>query len=222
MNTLHTFPRASRLCLLLAAAAIAATALPAETVRNHFDTDTAMRVPGFFDFVVLGAPGPARWLILTDLNPPSAPNRLSQVEAKRPDDSIAAAVRRNYVFQDGSVSTYVKRGGSRAGLLLRMADDKNFLVLLVSPFSGDVVLTSYRDGKGTELGRGHAALAREWEKFSVVANGPALTVSFNDTKLFEAKDPKPATGKTGLVASGPGDASFDEFILEYDSAAKPQ
>lgn len=216
MSTLSTFARALRLCLLLATAvASAAAPLSAETVRNHFDTDSPMRVPGFFDFVVLGASGPARWLILTDLNPPSAPNRLSQVNEKRPDESIAAAIRRNYVFQDGSVSTHVKRGGSRAGLLLRMAGEKDFLVLLVDPASGDTVLTSYRDGKGTELGRGHAALGREWEKFSVAANGPALTVSFNDQKIFEAKDPKPVTGKTGLVAAGPGDASFDEFILEF-------
>ncbi|HEY1435304.1 MAG TPA: hypothetical protein VGG65_08000 [Thermoanaerobaculia bacterium] len=199
----------------LAAAALAAVPLTAETVRNHFDTDSPMRVPGFFDFFVLGQPGPARWLILTDLNPPSAPNKLSQVEAKRPADSIAAAVRRNYVFQDGSVSTYVKRGGSRAGLLLRMADEKNFLVLLVDAGSGDAVLTSYRDGKAAELGRGRAPLSREWEKFAVTAKGPSLTVLFNDQKIFEAADPKPATGKTGLAAAGPGDASFDEFILEF-------
>jgi hypothetical protein len=210
-----------RLGLLLVAAALAAAPVAAETVRNHFDSDTAMRVPGFFDFVVMGAPGPARWLILTDLNPPSAPNRLSQVNTKRPDDSIAAAVRRNYIFQDGSVSTYVKRGGSRAGLLLRMAGEQDFLVLLVDP-AGDAVLSSYRGGKATELGRGHAGVGREWEKFAVVASGASLTVLFDDAKLFEAKDPKPVAGKTGLVAAGPGDASFDEFILETgDPAPKP-
>jgi len=208
--------RALRLSCLAAAAAAAAP-LAADTVRNHFDTDTAMRVPGFFDFAVLGAPGPARWLILTDLNPPSAPNRLAQVNTKRPDDSIAAAVRRNYVFEDGSVSTYVKRGGSRAGLLLRMAGEKDFLVLLVDTNSGDVVLSSCRDGKLSELGRGRTKLDREWEKFAVVAKGPSLTVLFDDQKLFEAKDPKPVTGKTGLVAAGPGDASFDEFILEFSA-----
>ena len=200
---------------VLAAAAPAAAPLAAETVRNHFDTDTPMRVPGFFDFVVLGPQAPARWLILTDLNPPSAPNKLSQVDAKRPADSIAAAVRRNYVFQDGSVSTYVKRGAGLAGLLLRMADEKNFVVLLVDSGTGDAVLTSWRDGKASEIGRGHAAFARDWEKLAVTAKGPALTVLLNDQKLFEATDPKPATGKTGLVTAGPGDASFDEFILEF-------
>jgi hypothetical protein len=209
------------LCLFVAvAAALPAAPMAAETVRNHFDSDAAGRAPGYFDLVVLGAPGPARWIVLTDPNPPSAPNRLSQVETKRPDGSFAGAVRRTYAFQDGSVSTYIKKGGSRAGLLLRMAGEKDFLVLLVDSASGDAVLTSHRDGTATELGRGRAALAHEWEKFAVVASGPSLTVFFNEAKLFEAKDPKPVTGRTGLVAAGPGEASFDEFILEFAEPAK--
>ena len=200
--------------LLFAGLLLAAAVPAAEVVRNHFDMDSIGRPPGFFDLVVLGAPGPAHWLILADPNPPSAPNRLAQVERNRPADSIAAAMRRSYVFQDGTVSTYLKRGGGLAGLILRLADEKDFLVLLVDAGSGDAVLSSYRDGKATELGRGHARLDRGWEKFSVIASGPALTVLFNDQKLFEARDPKPVTGKTGLAAAGPGEASFDEFVLE--------
>jgi hypothetical protein len=215
MNFVHF---AARL-LVVSAALLAAAPSPAETVRNHFDTDSAMRTPGFFDLSVLTGPAPARWLILTDLNPPSAPNRLAQVEAKRPDDSIAAAIRRTYAFQDGTVSTYVKRGGSRAGLILRMADEKNFVVLLIDTMQGDVVLSSYHDGKAQELGREHVTLGREWEKFAVVAKGPALTVLFGERKLFDATDPKPASGRTGLAASGAGEASFDEFILEFVPAS---
>jgi hypothetical protein len=209
------------LALLLAGLLLAASVPAAEGVRNHFDTDSAGRGPGFFDFFVLGAPGPARWVVLADLNPPSAPNRLSQVTADRPTDSIAAAIRRSYVFQDGTVSTYIKRGAGLEGLILRMASEKDFLVLLVDSGSGDAVLSSWRDGKATELGRGRARMDRGWEKFSVVASGPALSVLFNDQKLFEAKDPKPATGKTGLAAAGPGEAGFDEFVLESADAPKP-
>lgn len=218
---MNTKMRRKPLPLLLAGLLTAGAAAAGEGVRNHFDTDTAGRAPGFFDLVVLGAPGPARWLILTDMNPPSAPNKLAQVNQGRPVDSIAAAIRRNYVFQDGTVSTFVKRGAGREGLVLRMADEKNFLVLLVDSGSGDAVLSAYRDGKAVELGRGHARMERGWEKFSVVAAGPTLTVLFNDQKIFEAKDPKPATGKTGLAAAGPGEASFDEFVLESADAPKP-
>src|SRR6185369_11996889 len=157
--------------LLLAGLLAAAVAVAGEGVRNHFDTDTAGRPPGFFDLVVLGAPGPARWLILTDLNPPSAPNKLAQVNQGRPVDSIAAAIRRSYVLQDGTVSTFIKRGAGLEGLILRMADERNFLVLLVDSSSGNAVLSAYRDGKATELGRGHAPMERGWEKFSVVAAG---------------------------------------------------
>ena len=188
----------------------------AETIRNHFDTDSMMRAPGFFDLVVLGPnPAPARWLVLADPNPVSAPNRLAQVELKRPVDSIAAAVRRTYAFEDGQVTAFLRQGGSREGLLLRMADEKNYLVLMVDTATGEAVLSSWRDGKPSELGRGRATFARNWEKFGVAAHGAALTVTFNDQKLFEAADPHPVTGRTGLVAAGPGEASFDEFVLEF-------
>jgi hypothetical protein len=206
--------------LLLAAITLSAATLSAERVRNHFDADTMGRAPGFFDFAIVGAPGPARWLILIDENPPSAPNTLQQVDAKRPADSIAAAVRRNYVFRDGTVSTFVRRQPGHAGLILRMADDRNLLVLLVDTATGSAVLTSYRDGKATELGHGQASLARSWEKFTVTASGPELSVLFDDRKLFDATDPKPVSGKTGLATAGPGTAAFDEFILET-AEAKP-
>ncbi len=215
MNVAHWILRRTAVSALLGLVLGAAPGA-AETIRNHFDSDSIMRAPGFFDLVVLGPdPAPARWIVLTDVNPPSTPNKLAQVESKRPVDSIAAAVRRTYSFDDGRVTTFVKRGGSRAGLLLRMTDEKNFLVLLVDTMSGDVVLTAYRDGKPEDLGRGHAAFSREWEKFGVSAQGPALTVLFDDKTLFQATDSKPAVGRTGLVAAGPGEASFDEFVLEF-------
>jgi hypothetical protein len=197
---------------------LAPSAAHAEKVRNHFDSDTIMRPPGFFDLLILGAPGPAKWLVLSDPNPPSAPNRLAQVDTKRPADSIAAALRRNAVFQDGTVSTFVKRGAGREGIVLRLKDEKNFLVLLVDA-SGDVALIAYRDGKPAELGRGHRALERPWEEYSVKAEGSRLTVSFNDDQLFEATDPHPVSGRTGLAAAGPGEASFDEFVIDPADAS---
>jgi len=197
-------------------------ALPvrAEKIRNHFDSDAVMRPPGFFDLLVLGAPGPAKWLILTDPNPPSAPNCLVQVQTPRPDDSIAAAMRRNYAFQDGSASTFLKKGAGRSGLILRMKDEKNFLLLLVDP-AGDVVLTAYADGKPQELGRGRVTPERPWEQYGVTAAGPAISVFFNEQRLFEARDPHPVAGRVGLATAGPGEASFDEFVIEYEPERRP-
>src|SRR5262245_44234241 len=100
-------------CVLLAALllALSSAGARAEEIRNHFDSDSILRPPGYFDLVVLGAPGKSRWLVLTDLNPPSAPNRLVQTETQRPDDSMPAAVRRTYTFQDGTATTMIKKGG---------------------------------------------------------------------------------------------------------------
>ena len=214
--------RQRRLAPRLALALLSLWAAPAvaDKVRNHFDSDSVMRPPGFFDFAILGAPGPAKWLILTDPNPPSAPKVLVQVDQSRPADSIAAALRRNYTFQDGTVSTFVRQGSGREGLILRLKDEKNFLVLLVDA-SGDAVLSAYRDGVAKELGRGRAPFARRWEKFSVTASGPELSVFFNEQKLFDARDPNPVSGRTGLGAAGPGEASFDEFVIE-PAEARPE
>lgn len=198
-----------------------AGALAQETLRNHFDSDSIMRAPGFFDFAVLGAPGAARWLILSDRNPPSAPNCLSQTERARPADSIAVALRRNQLFQDGTITTFVQRGGGRSGLLLRMADEKNFLVLLADTGTGETVLWSYQDGKPSELGRGRAAFDRGWEEVGVTALGPKLAVLFNGQKLFEAADPRPAAGRTGLATAGPGEARFDEFSIAPADTPRP-
>ncbi len=205
--------------IALVALGVAPATARAEKIRNHFDSDTMMRPPGFFDLVVLGTPsaagsaGEPKWLVLVDKNPPSAPNKLAQVNARRPEDSIAAALRRNVSFQDGTVSTYVKKGAGREGLILRMKDDKNFLALLVDP-SGDVVLSAWAGGKPTELGRASKPLERPWEQYTVKADGPQLTVSFNDERLFDARDPHPVAGRTGLAAVGPGEASFDEFVID--------
>lgn len=216
---MRTLKRTPALAVLLLA--LSPAAARAEKVRNHFDSDSPMRPPGFFDLVVLGAPGPARWIILADLNPPSTPNKLAQVDTKRPEGSIAAAIRRNYTFQDGSVSTFLKPSTAREGLVLRMQDEKNFLLLLVD-FDGAAVLSSTVGGQTRELGRGKMAPQRPWERYSVMANGPELAVYFNDEKLFDARDPHPVAGRAGLATSGPGEASFDEFILETaETGRKP-
>ena len=74
---------------------------------------------------------------VTEFNPPSAPNGVSQVLAERPPDSIAVALRRNVSLKDGSLSLGIKRTAGHGGLVFRLADSKNYLALLLDPLSGD-------------------------------------------------------------------------------------
>ena len=39
-----------------------------------------------------------------------------------------------------------------------------------------------------------------------------------DRKLFDAADPHPVPGGTGLATAGPGEASFDEFVIDPSDA----
>jgi hypothetical protein len=202
--------------LLLAAAA------RAERLRSHFDADVLSRPPGFFDFAVLAAPGQARWIVVNDDTAPSPPQAAAQVIDSRPAGSIAAALRRNSAGRDGTWSVMIKQGAARAGLVLRMADERNFVLLLVDCGSGDARLISYRDGKPHELASGRGAFNTGWARLTVSGRGPALSATFDDKALLQATDPRPASGRAGMATTGPGAAEFDEFVVDtVDTAVKP-
>ena len=207
---IRAFSRAA----LPAALLLLASALSAQTLRNHFESDALGREPAFFDFVVLGKPGAARWNVTAGHNPPSAPNYVAQIIDSRPPDSIAAALRRGSSFRDGTWSVALLRVGGRGGIVFRMADDKNFLSLLVDPGTGEAVLSSYRDGRPTELAKGRTETVNEWGVLKITAAGSKVSAYWEGKPLLEATDPRPAGGRSGMATAGPGIASFDEFILE--------
>jgi hypothetical protein len=190
-----------------------------EKVRAHFDSDTAGRPPGFFDLVVWGTPGNAEWIVLADLNPPSAPNKLIQTLDTRPAGSIAVALRRTYTFRDGDISVGIRRGKGQAGIVFRATGEKDFQLLLVNFASGEALLSSYRGGKATELARGQAELDHDWGTLSVTASGASLTARWNGKLLLTASDPHPVDGRVGLATTGPGQASFDELVFDSTSGS---
>jgi hypothetical protein len=200
------------LAALLPAAPAAFAA--AEKIRSHFDSDAPMRAPGFFDFAVLGNPGPAQWKVLADFNPPSAPNQVTQTVMDRPADSVAAALRRNVQLRDGKVSVGMRNGMGQGGLVIRIAGEKDFLLLLVNLESGEARLSSYAGGKPVELARGRVKADRQWGTLSVEASGPRVLAHWDGKALFEASDPRPVSGRLGIATAGPGAVAFDELIIE--------
>ncbi|MEO8192002.1 MAG: hypothetical protein ABI682_16845 [Acidobacteriota bacterium] len=199
--------------LTLGSLAPAATA-SGEKLRNHFDSDAVMREPAFFDFVTLHSPGEAHWKVVAEFNPPSTPNAISQILAARPSESIAVALRRNAQLRDGSLSLGIKRTQGTGGLVFRMTDEKNYLAVLIDPFTGQARLVLCRAGKTTELARGTSETPRGWGILSVELSGPRVTASWEGKPLFEAQDTAPASGRTGIATSGPGMMTFDEFVID--------
>ncbi|HEY6050159.1 MAG TPA: hypothetical protein VIZ58_02855 [Thermoanaerobaculia bacterium] len=204
---------AAPLVLLLTLCAAGASAVP-EKSRNHFDSDAPMRAPGFFDFLVLGSPGEAQWRTVTEFNPPSAPNGVSQVFEQRPSQSIAAAVRRNVTLKDGVVSLGIKRTQGEGGVVVRLADEKNFVALLLDPVSGEARLMDYRQGKASELARGKGECQRDWGALVVTLAGPKISATWEGKPLLEGTDPAPAAGRAAIATAGPGIMTFDEFVLD--------
>ncbi len=202
------------LFLLGAGAALAQAPAGDQKLRNHFDFDALLREPAFFDFIVLGAPGPAQWRVVSGFNPPSAPNHVTQTLATRPAESIAVALRRNALFRDGELSLALRRGEGRGGIALRMAREKDFLVLLLDLATGDARLSSYSGGKAAELAKGSAKMASEWGVLLISAAGPKISAEWDGKPLLQAADPSPAAGRCGMATAGPGIVSFDEFVLD--------
>jgi hypothetical protein len=215
--------RAGRIAVAVLAGALSAASPAAlgEVWRNHFDSDGPSRAPAFFDFEVFGAPGKANWMVVADHNPPSTPNQLTQTVGSRPEGSVAVALRRNVTLQDGRVTASLKKLPARGGLILRVVSEREFLLLLIDTASGESRLTSYRDGKPTELARGKAEIDRDWGNLAVSLEGPVVSATWNEKALFKARDPRPTAGRVGLATDGPGVASFDEFVIETGPAARP-
>jgi len=185
----------------------------AETWRMDFDSDAAGRAPAFMDFETLLEPGPANWMVLADKNPPSAPNQVTQTLRNRRTGSVAVALRRNVRLQDGKVSVGLKKLSASAGLVLRMAGPKDFLLLLLDCSSGQARLVAYHNGTPTELAHGKADIDLAWGILKVALSGPVVSATWNERELLQGVDPKPAAGRAGLATEGPGFASFDELVI---------
>ena len=211
-------PMTSRIRIALACAALgwlaAAGAQAQAPLRSHFESDSIGRQPAFFDFVVLGAPGVAAWRVTSGHNPPSAPNFAAQIVAERPKDSVAAAMRRNSTYRDGAWSIAIMREGGQGGIVFRMVDEKNFLVLLVDASGGNATLAAYRNGKRQELAKGNAVAVNEWGVLKITGDGPKISATWDGKTLLEGTDPSPAAGRSGMATAGNGITSFDEFLLE--------
>lgn len=211
--------------LTLAAAVVAsqtAAVGAAEKVRNHFDTDAPMRPPGFFEFAVLGSSSPAEWKVLADYNTPSAPNQVTQTVGKRPEDSVALAIRRNVSLRDGTISVGLRNGSGRGGLALRMSGEADLLLLLVDLSSGDARLSQFTAGKPVELARARVKADRAWSILLVTLTGRKVTARWDDKPLLAATDPRPAAGRAALATTGNGPVAFDELLIEpTDSPQAP-
>lgn len=185
-----------------------------EKIRNHFDSDAPLREPGFFDFATLGAPGEAQWKVVTEFNPPSAPNAVSQVLTERPAQSVGVALRRNVRLTDGVLTVGIKKLSGHAGLVFRMADENNFLALLVDPAAGDAKLLRWDKGRSFELAQGRVTADHDWGTLSVKLAGPKVTATWNGKALLEATNAPAVEGRVGIATAGPGLMTMDEFVIE--------
>jgi hypothetical protein len=120
-------------------------------------------------------------------------------------------------FKNGAVSLGIKKAAGHGGVVLRLADEKNYLALLVDPVSGDARLLQSIAGRTSELARGHAETPRDWAVLGVTLAGPKITATWEGKALFEATTTTTAAGRAGIATAGPGIMTFDEFVIEPEN-----
>ena len=117
------------------------------------------------------------------------------------------------MFQDGTSSTFFKKGGSRSGLILRYVDEKNYLLLLVDGASGEAVLTSVRDGKARCSDAARATFSDAGRSSESRRSGPSVKASLGDAR--SSKGPIRTRWRARRHRGrGPGRGAFDELVFE--------
>ena len=134
---------------------------------------------------------PRSWLILTDLNPPSAPEQAragrtgppGRFDRRRDPAQLRLPGRHGVDVRQARIrprGAHPAHGGREE--LSRAARRSRLAATRCSP--------RIATASATELGRGRAKMERGWEKFAVVAAGPALTVLFNDAEAVRSEGPE--------------------------------
>lgn len=117
-----------------------------------------------------------------------------------------------------TLDTYFRSGsGEGTGVVFRMSGGSFYLLRLYgdSPNTSEkaeLLLVSPGDRKRVAISSAWGGHARgQWERLTVSANGPNITVAVNGSTVLTAKDATLTGGKLGLYAFATGVAKFDNF-----------
>lgn len=117
-----------------------------------------------------------------------------------------------------TLDTYFRSGsGEGTGVVFRMNGGSFYLLRLYgdSPNASEkaeLLLVSPGDRKRVAIAGAWSGHARnQWERLTVSANGPNISVTVNGTAVLTAKDTTLTSGKLGLYAFATGVAKFDNF-----------
>jgi hypothetical protein len=202
-----------------ATASASASAAPVAQTRTwSFDKDKADEPPAGFEFFKTGGKA-GKWIVKSDPSAPSAPNVLAQLDGDKTDGRFATAIAAEAPVRDARVSVRCKpisgKVDQSCGVVVRFKDEKNYYLARANALEKDVNLYVVKDGKRASLGGWKGAnFGDAWHEIRLEARGDHLELSWDGTRVFEARDTThPEAGRVGVWIKADSVTHFDELAL---------
>lgn len=205
------------LFLVVAVAAIVeVSAEEKSTTAFTFDSEMADQPPKGFEFGRTGGGTPGKWLVKAEIDAPSAPNALAQIDTDDTNDRFPVAFT-GPALKDLRLSVKCKPVSGRVdqacGLVFRLSDPDNYYITRANPLEDNVRL--YRVVKGKRIqfaGWNGAVKSGVWHELAVDGQGDHFQVFFDGNKVIDAHDKTfSEAGKFGLWTKADSVTYFDDL-----------
>lgn len=211
----------------LSTAAFAAT--QGKTTTWNFKGDKVGSAPPGFVMEKSGGGAAGRWVIESEKlgNKGPAQNVLAQLDSSQAGDRMLTAIADQPSARDFSLSVMTRPVSGKlhedAGLVFRYRDSGNYYLVSADALQKNVVLSSIKDGKRTDIDTQKANVTPgRWHRLSVIARGDRIQVLWDGRRVINKTD-KTFTdaGKAGLSTMGDTVAYFDNLRLtSYDNGQR--
>lgn len=186
------------------------------TTAFTFDSETAGQAPKGFEFGRTGGGAPGKWLVKAEMDAPSAPNVLAQVDADDTDYRFPVAFT-GPALKDLRLSVKCKPVSGRVdqacGLVFRLSDPDNYYIARTNALEGNVRLYHVVKGKRVQFAGWNGKIkSGVWHELAIDAQGDHFQVFFDHNKIIDAHDRTfSEAGKFGLWTKADSVIYFDDL-----------
>lgn len=185
-----------------------------------FDDDAVNTTPSGFSFGRTGSGAQGRWIVRTEVDAPSRPNVLAQLDADDTDARFPVAVANTPTLRDLRLSVRCKPVSGRVdqacGLVFRYRDENNYFITRSNPLENNIRLYSVKDGKRRQLASWSGTVtAGAWHENVVEIRGDHILVFWDGTKVLDYRDSTfMEAGRIGVWTKADSVTYFDDLRVE--------
>jgi 3-keto-disaccharide hydrolase len=182
-----------------------------------FDADDPGKPPRGFSLALTGRGRPGVWLVRKD--DATHGNVLVQTDGDTTDYRFPLAIYDDFSGTDVRLSVQFKalagKGDQGAGLVWRYRDQNNYYVTRCNALEDNCTIYHVIAGRRQAFqNKGVKVASNVWHTLALEANGDHFVVTFDGTKVLDAKDQTfKDPGKVGLWTKADSIVAFDGFTI---------